>query len=144
MVIIATNVGFSAPLGAFIMGSILAETKEGKNIEHLLNPIKDLFSAVFFVSVGMMINPQYLYQYADVILLLTLVIIVGKIVGASIGALLSGQSLKTSMYAGMSLAQIGEFSFIIATLGITLKVTSDFLYPIAVAVSPSRHLRHPT
>lgn len=135
MVIIATNVGFSAPLGAFIMGSILAETKEGKNIEHLLSPIKDLFSAVFFVSVGMMINPVSLYQYADIILLITIVTILGKIASTTVGALLSGQSLKTSMYAGMSLAQIGEFSFIIATLGVTLKVTSDFLYPIAVAVS---------
>nr|BDT27976.1 cation:proton antiporter [Bacteriovorax sp. HI3] len=135
MVIVATNVGFSAPLGAFIMGSILAETKEGKNIEHLINPIKDLFSAVFFVSVGMMINPNSLYQYADIILLITVVTIVGKILSTTVGALLSGQSLKTSMHAGLSLAQIGEFSFIIATLGLTLKVTSEFLYPIAVAVS---------
>jgi CPA2 family monovalent cation:H+ antiporter-2 len=135
MVIIATNVGFSAPLGAFIMGSILAETREGKNIEHLLNPIKDLFSAIFFVSVGMMINPNSLYEYADIILIITIVTIIGKIASTTIGALLSGQSLKTSMHAGMSLAQIGEFSFIIATLGVTLKVTSDFIYPIAVAVS---------
>ena len=135
MVIIATNVGFSAPLGAFIMGSILAETKEGKNIEHLLNPIKDLFAAVFFVSVGMMINPQSLYEYADIIIIISLVTIFGKIIGTTIGSLLSGQSLKTSMNVGTSIAQIGEFSFIIATLGVTLKVTSDFLYPIAVAVS---------
>lgn len=135
MVIIATNVGFSAPLGAFIMGSILAETKEGKKIEHLLNPIRDLFAAVFFVSVGMMINPATLYQYGGIITIITLVTIFGKIFSTTIGALLSGQSLKTSMYAGMSLAQIGEFSFIIATLGLTLKVTSDFIYPIAVAVS---------
>ncbi len=135
MVIVATNVGFSAPLGAFIMGSILAETKEGKNIEHLINPIKDLFSAVFFVSVGMMINPESLYQYAGIILLITVITIIGKIFSTTIGALLSGQSLKTSMHAGLSLAQIGEFSFIIATLGLTLKVTSEFLYPIAVAVS---------
>ncbi|MBC7715064.1 MAG: cation:proton antiporter [Rhizobacter sp.] len=135
MVIIATDVGFSAPLGAFIMGSILAETREGKKIEHLLNPIKDLFAAVFFVSVGMMINPAMLYKYSGIIFLITVITILGKIISSTIGALLSGQSLKTSMYAGMSLAQIGEFSFIIATLGMTLKVTSDFLYPIAVAVS---------
>jgi CPA2 family monovalent cation:H+ antiporter-2 len=135
MVIVATNVGFSAPLGAFIMGSILAETKEGKNIEHLLNPIKDLFSAVFFVSVGMLIDPNSLYEYADIILLITVVTILGKIFSTTFGALLSGQSVKTSLYAGMSLAQIGEFSFIIATLGVTLKATSPFLYPIAVAVS---------
>ena len=135
MVIVATNVGFSAPLGAFIMGSILAETKEGKKIEHLLNPIKDLFAAVFFVSVGMMINPDTLYQYGGIIAIITIVTIFGKIFSTTIGALLSGQSLKTSVFAGMSLAQIGEFSFIIATLGLTLKVTSDFIYPIAVAVS---------
>lgn len=135
MVLVATNVGFSAPLGAFIMGSILAETKEGHNIEHLLNPIKDLFSAIFFVSVGMLIDPKSLVQYADIILIITLVTIAGKILSSSLGALLSGQSLKTSVHTGMSLAQIGEFSFIIATLGVSLKVTSDFIYPIAVAVS---------
>jgi CPA2 family monovalent cation:H+ antiporter-2 len=135
MVIIATDVGFSAPLGAFIMGSILAETREGKKIEQLLNPIKDLFAAVFFVSVGMMINPEIIYKYAGIIFLITFITILGKIISSTLGALLSGQSLKTSMNTGMSLAQIGEFSFIIATLGSTLKVTSDFLYPIAVSVS---------
>lgn len=135
MVIIATDVGFSAPLGAFIMGSILAETREGKKIEQLLNPIKNLFAAVFFVSVGMMINPEMLYKYGGIIFVITLITIFGKIFSSTVGALLSGQSLKTSMHAGLSLAQIGEFSFIIATLGMTLKVTSDFLYPIAVAVS---------
>lgn len=135
MVIIVSSVGFSAPLGAFIMGSILAETKEGKNIEHLLSPIKDLFSAVFFVSVGMMINPDSIIKYADTILIISLIFVCGKVLSITLGALLSGQSLKTSLYSGMSLAQIGEFSFIIATLGMTLKVTSDFLYPIAVAIS---------
>lgn len=135
MVIIATTVGFSAPLGAFIMGSILAETREGHNIEHLLNPIKDLFAAIFFVSVGMMIDPHTLVEYAWPIVVITLVTIVGKFISSGFGALLSGQSLKTSVQSGLSLAQIGEFSFIIATLGMSLKVTSDFIYPVAVAVS---------
>lgn len=135
MVIAASAVGFSAPLGAFIMGSILAETKEGKRIEHLIDPIKNLFSAIFFVSVGMMINLSSLVTYKEVILIVTVVVIIGKIVNVAIGALLSGQSLRTSLLSGFSLAQIGEFSFIIASLGTTLKVTSDFLYPIAVAVS---------
>ncbi len=135
MVIIVSSVGFSAPLGAFIMGSILAETKEGKNIEHLLNPIKDLFSAVFFVSVGMMIDPHSIAEHISTILLISLIFMCGKVFSISIGAILSGQSLKTSLFTGMSLAQIGEFSFIIATLGMTLKMTSDFLYPVIVAVS---------
>lgn len=135
MVLIATNVGFSAPLGAFIMGSILAETREGHNIEHLLNPIKDLFAAVFFVSVGMMIDPHTLMEYSGTIVIITIVTIIGKFISSGFGALLSGQSLKTSVQSGLSLAQIGEFSFIIATLGMSLKVTSDFIYPVAVAVS---------
>ncbi len=135
MVIIATNVGFSAPLGAFIMGSILAETPERKKIEQLLNPIKSLFSAVFFVSVGMMINPTSLAEHWQAVLIITIATILGKILFITVGAIISGQSLKNSIYAGMSLAQIGEFSFIIATLGLSLKVTSDYLYPIAVAVS---------
>lgn len=135
MVVVATSAGFSAPLGAFVMGSILAETKEGKRIEHVIDPIKNLFSAVFFVSVGMMINFQSLITYKENIFIITVVVILGKIINVTIGALLSGQSLRTSLLSGFSLAQIGEFSFIIATLGTTLKVTSDFLYPIAVAVS---------
>lgn len=135
MVTIATETGFSAALGAFVMGSLLAETREGKTIEHLISPLKDLFSAIFFVSVGMMINPSILQEYFWVILFLSAVITVGKTVGVTVGALISGQSLKISIQSGMSLAQIGEFSFIIATLGVALKVTSDRLYPIAVAVS---------
>lgn len=135
MVLTATSVGFSAPLGAFIMGSILAETREGKKIEHVIDPIKNLFSAIFFVSVGMMINVQSLIDYRNTIFIITCIVIAGKIVNVTIGALLSGQSLRTSLLSGFSLAQIGEFSFIIASLGTTLKVTSDFLYPIAVAVS---------
>lgn len=135
MVIIATQVGFSPALGAFIMGSILAETPQAERIEHLTKSVKDLFAAVFFVSVGMLIDPQVLVDYAGPIFIITGVTIVGKFLSSGLGALLSGQTLKTSVQAGMSLAQIGEFSFIIATLGLSLKVTSDFLYPIAVAVS---------
>lgn len=134
MVVIATQVGFSPALGAFVMGSILAETPKGQRIEQLLLPVKNLFSAIFFVSVGMLINTRLLLSHFDIILLITFVTILGKFVSSLIGALLSGRSLKSSVQAGMSLAQIGEFSFIIATLGVTLKVTSDFLYPIAVAV----------
>lgn len=135
MVITASSVGFSPALGAFVMGSILAETREGHRIEHLILPVKDLFSAVFFVSVGMLIDLNVVVEYFWVILLMTVVTIVGKLISSTMGALVSGRSLKNSVQAGMSLAQIGEFSFIIATLGMTLKVTSDFLYPIAVAVS---------
>ncbi|OAB28916.1 transporter, CPA2 family [Flavobacterium fryxellicola] len=135
MVILAANVGFSPALGAFIMGSIIAETTQAEHIEHLVKPVKDLFGAVFFVSVGMLINPATLYEYAFPVALLTLVVLLGQSISSTIGALLSGQPLKQSVQTGMSLSQIGEFSFIIATLGMTLNVTSDFLYPIVVAVS---------
>ncbi|MDI6050824.1 MAG: cation:proton antiporter [Flavobacterium sp.] len=135
MVILAANVGFSPALGAFIMGSIIAETTQAEHIEHLVKPVKDLFGAVFFVSVGMLINPGTLYEYALPVAILTFVVIIGQSVSSTIGALLSGQPLKQSVQTGMSLSQIGEFSFIIATLGMTLNVTSNFLYPIVVAVS---------
>ena len=135
MVIFAANVGFSPALGAFIMGSIIAETTQAEHIEHLVKPVKDLFGAVFFVSVGMLINPDTLIEYAIPVAILTLVVIFGQSISSTIGSLLSGQPLKQSIQAGMSLSQIGEFSFIIATLGTTLKVTNDFLYPIVVAVS---------
>jgi CPA2 family monovalent cation:H+ antiporter-2 len=135
MVLFAANVGFSPALGAFIMGSIIAETTQAEHIEHLVKPVKDLFGAVFFVSVGMMIDPEMLVKYAIPVAILTLVVIIGQSVLSTIGTLISGQPLKQSIQTGMSLSQIGEFSFIIAALGITLKVTSDFLYPIVVAVS---------
>lgn len=135
MVWLATIAGFSPALGAFIMGSILAETTYGTKIEHLIQGVKDLFGSIFFVSVGMLIDPAMLVQYAGPIALITVITIFGKTLSTTIGALVSGQSLKTSIQSGMSLSQIGEFSFIIATLGMTLKVTSGFLYPIAVAVS---------
>ena len=135
MVLFAANVGFSPALGAFIMGSIIAETTQAEHIEHLVKPVKDLFGAVFFVSVGMLIDPEMLVKYGFPVAILTLVVILGQSLSATIGALFSGQPLKQSIQTGMSLSQIGEFSFIIATLGMTLNVTSDFLYPIVVAVS---------
>lgn len=135
MVMIATKAGFSSALGAFVMGSILAETIEAEHIDHLIKPVKDLFGAIFFVSVGMLIDPALLWQYKIPILILTVVVMAGQIIFASFGVLLSGQSLKVSIQSGFSLAQIGEFAFIIASLGLTLGVTSNFLYPIVVAVS---------
>ena len=135
MVMLAVKVGFSPALGAFIMGSILAETTQAERIEHLVKSVKDLFAAIFFVSVGMLIDPQILVDYAVPIVVITLATVFGKFISSGLGALVSGQPLKTSVLTGLSLAQIGEFSFIIATLGVTLKDTSDFLYPIAVAVS---------
>ncbi|SHG13088.1 cation:proton antiporter [Dysgonomonas macrotermitis] len=135
MVLFADSVGFSAALGAFIMGSILAETIESKHIEHLIEPIKNLFGAVFFVSVGMMIAPGIVAEYIVPILLLTVVVLIGRVIFATLGVVASGEGLKVSLQAGFSLAQIGEFSFIIATLGMQLGVISDFIYPIIVAVS---------
>lgn len=135
MVIFASKVGFSPALGAFIMGSIIAETTQAEHIEHLIKPVKDLFGAVFFVSVGMLIDPEMLYEHPVPVLILTFVTIFGQSISSTIGAIISGQPLKQSIQTGMSLSQIGEFSFIIATLGMSLKVTSSFLYPIVVAVS---------
>ncbi|WP_374033277.1 cation:proton antiporter [Bdellovibrio bacteriovorus] len=135
MVVFASNVGFSSALGAFITGSILAETIEGERIHHLIAPIKNLFSAVFFISVGMLIDPHVISIYWKEVLLLSAVVIVGKTLSVTLGSVLSGQTFKSSLQSGMSLAQIGEFSFIIATLGLSLKVISEKIYPIAVAVS---------
>ena len=135
MVVLAVKAGFSAALGAFIMGSILAETSQAERIENLVKSVKDLFAAIFFVSVGMMIDPNVLLEYAVAITIITLIRVLVKLIATSFGALLAGQSLKHSIQAGMSLAPIGEFSFIIAALGVSLNVTSGFLYPIAVAIS---------
>ena len=135
MVVLAAKTGFSAAFGAFIMGSILAETIEAEHIEHLVKPVKDLFGAIFFVSVGMMVDPAMIAQYWLPIVIITLTVIVGQLVFATTGVLLSGQNLKTAMQCGFSLTQIGEFAFIIATLGVSLGVTGSFLYPIVVAVS---------
>ncbi len=135
MVVLADQVGFSAALGAFIMGSILAETTQAHKIEHLITSVKDLFGAIFFVSVGMLIDPQILVDYAIPVLILTLSVIFGKTIFVAGGALLAGRPLKQAVQAGTSMSQIGEFSFIIATLGVSLEVTSSYLYPIAVGVS---------
>ncbi len=135
MVVLAVQAGFSPALGAFVMGSILAETTQAEKIEHSVKPVKELFGAVFFVSVGMLIDPAMILKYAGPVVIITIITILGKLLSTSIGALIAGQPLKPAVQAGMSLAQIGEFSFIIATLGVTLNVTSSFLYPIAVAVS---------
>ncbi|MEN9298110.1 MAG: hypothetical protein RLZZ429_423 [Bacteroidota bacterium] len=135
MVVLADQVGFSAALGAFIMGSILAETTQAHKIEHLITSVKDLFGAIFFVSVGMLIDPQILVDYAIPVLILTLSVIFGKTIFVASGGLLAGRPLKQAVQAGTSMSQIGEFSFIIATLGVSLEVTSSYLYPIAVGVS---------
>ena len=135
MVLIATSVGFSAELGAFVMGSIIAETKIAEKVEHTLKSVKDLFGAVFFVSVGMMINYDAMITYAWPILVVTLLTLFGKLFSSTLGALISGQPLKQSVQVGMSMAQIGEFAFIVATLGLSLGVISDFLFPVAVGVS---------
>lgn len=135
MVVIANFIGFSEALGAFVAGSILAGTVKAGYIERLINPIKDLFGAIFFVSVGMMIEPDLLMEYIVPILIITIVTILGQMVFATIGILLSGQSLNTAIRGGFSMVQIGEFSFIIATLGTSLGVISDFLYPVVVCVS---------
>ena len=135
MVVLASQVGFSPAFGAFIMGSIFAETIEAEHIEHLVKPVKDLFGAIFFVSVGMMVDPSMIVEYALPIAVISLVVILGQTIFGTSGVLLSGQPLRTAMQCGFSLGQIGEFAFIIASLGVTLKVTSDFLYPIVVAVS---------
>ena len=135
MVVLATKAGFSAALGAFIMGSILAETTLAEKIEHLLQSVKDLFGAVFFVSVGMLIDPALLVEHWVPVLCITAVVIIGKSVSVTIGSMLAGKGLKQAIQAGMSMSQIGEFSFIIAALGLSFKVTSSYLYPIAVGVS---------
>ncbi len=135
MVVLATYTGFSAALGAFIMGSILAETIEAEHIEHIIQPVKDLFGAIFFVSVGMLVNPTVLVEYAWPVIIITLVTIIGKAIFSSLGVLLSGESLNISIKSGFSLAQIGEFAFIIAGLGVSLKVLDPFISPIIVAVS---------
>lgn len=132
---ISTSVGFSSAFGAFIMGSILAETVEADKIIRLVEPVKSLFGAIFFVSVGMLVDPHVLIQYALPIVILVLTILIGQSTLGTMGFMLSGHSLKTAMRCGFSMAQIGEFAFIIASLGLSLGVISDFLYPVVVAVS---------
>lgn len=135
MVSIASAAGFSSALGAFVMGSILAETMESEHIEHLVSPIKDLFGAIFFVSVGMMIAPEIILHNWFVILILAVLVILTHIVFSAIGILLTGNGLENSVHTGFSLAQLGEFGFIIASVGVSLGVMRDFIYPVIVAVS---------
>ena len=135
MAVFSTMVGFSSAFGAFVMGSILAETIEADKIIRLVEPVKNLFGAIFFVSVGMLVDPAVLVDYALPIIVLVLCIIIGQMTFGSMGFMLSGQTLRTSMKCGFSMTQIGDFSFIIASLGLSLGVISDFLYPVIVAVS---------
>ena len=135
MVVLANLVGFSSALGAFVMGSILSETLEGERIEHVTSNIKDLFGAIFFVSVGMMLDPAVIAEYWLVILIITLITIFGILIFSTAGALLAGKGLETAVHAGFSLAQLGEFAFIIAGLGSSLGVMREHIYPGIIAVS---------
>jgi CPA2 family monovalent cation:H+ antiporter-2 len=133
--LVASMLGYSVALGAFLIGAVIAESRQIHRIEALIAPVRDMFSAIFFVTIGMLIDPKMLVEYAWPIAILSLVVIVGKVATCSFGVFVGGKDLRTSLCVGMGLAQIGEFSFIIAMLGLQLQVTSDFLYPIAVAVS---------
>ena len=140
---LAVRLGYSVALGAFLIGAVIAEARQIARIEMLLEPLRDMFSAVFFVSIGLLIDPVLLVRYAGPILAITAVVVVGQVFSCSLGVFLAGHDRQTSLRVGMGLAQIGEFSFIIATLGMSLKVTSGFLYPIAVAVSALTTLTTP-
>jgi CPA2 family monovalent cation:H+ antiporter-2 len=133
--LLAVKLGYSVALGAFLIGAIIAEARQIAKIEALTHPVRDLFSAVFFVSIGLLIDPTLIVQYAGPILIITVAVVFGKVLACSFGTFLSGNDQRASLRVGMGLAQIGEFSFIIASLGLSLNVTSAFLYPIAVAVS---------
>ena len=135
MVYLAVYFGFSSALGAFVMGSILSETGVIQRMEHIIKPLKDFFGAVFFVTVGMMVNPQMFITYAYPIAVITVVVLTGMVIFSIFGLVISGQNLKTAVSCGFSLAQVGEFAFIIATLGMSLNIIDDFVYPIIVAVS---------
>jgi len=141
--LLAQAFGYSVALGAFIAGSLVAESGEEKQVEQLVEPVRDMFAAVFFVSVGMLIDPALIARYWPAVALLTAVVVVGKVFGVTLGSFLAGNGMRTSVQAGMSLAQIGEFSFIIAALGLSLGATREFLYPVAVAVSALTTLSTP-
>ncbi len=143
LALLAQAFGYSAALGAFIAGSLVAESGEEKRIEQLVEPVRDIFAAVFFVSVGMLIDPALIARHWPAILVLAGLVVLGKIFGVSLGFLLTGKRLRTSIQSGMSLAQIGEFSFIIAGVGLTLKATGEFIYPIAIVVSAVTTLTTP-
>ncbi|TDN68912.1 cation:proton antiporter [Paraburkholderia sp. BL10I2N1] len=133
--LLVVKLDYSIALGAFMIGAIMAESRHLHRIEHLIAPLRDAFSAIFFVTIGLMLNPAVLVDYAWPIAVITAAVVLGKIVSCGLGAFLAGRDGRTAMRVGMTVSQIGEFSFIIASLGLTLKVTSAFLYPIAVAVS---------
>ncbi|MDB6026450.1 MAG: cation/H(+) antiporter [Verrucomicrobiales bacterium] len=133
--LLAVQLHYSVALGAFLIGAVIAESREIGKIEHLTEPLRDMFSAIFFVSIGMLIEPKLLFHYALPIAVITVAVVIGKVFSCSLGTFVAGNDTRTSLRVGMGLAQIGEFSFIIAALGLSLKVTSDFLYPIAVTVS---------
>jgi len=141
--LVTVKLGYSVALGAFIIGAIIAEARQINKIEALMFPVRDLFSAVFFVSIGLLIDPSVIVKYALPILVISFLVIIGKVFSNSLGSFLAGNNTKTSLRIGMGLSQIGEFSFIIAALGLSLNVTSDFLYPIAVAVSAITTLTTP-
>jgi len=141
--LLAVKLGYSVALGAFVIGAVISEAREIRKIEHLIEPVRDMFSAVFFVAIGMLIQPALLWEHAVPIVVITLAVVVGKVVTCTFGTFLAGHDPRTSLRVGMGLAQIGEFSFIIAALGLSLKVTSGFLYPIAVAVSAITTLSTP-
>ncbi|MEG8200177.1 cation:proton antiporter [Pseudomonas sp. 5FOS] len=133
--LLVVKLEYSMVLGAFLIGAIMAESRQLLKIESLIEPVRDLFSAIFFVAIGLMIDPQVLIDYAWPIVVITLAVVLGKMLSCGMGAFIAGNDGRTSLRVGMGLSQIGEFSFIIAALGMTLQVTSDFLYPVAVAVS---------
>jgi monovalent cation:H+ antiporter-2, CPA2 family len=133
--LLVTEMGYSVALGAFMIGAIVAESQSVARVERIVMPVRDMFSAIFFVAIGMLIDPKLLVEYAWPIAIVTLAVVVGKVVTCSFGSFVGGNDGRTSLRVGMGLSQIGEFSFVIASLGLTLKVTSDFLYPVAVAVS---------
>lgn len=141
--LLAQEFGYSVALGAFLAGSLVAESGEEKAIEHLVQPVRDMFAAIFFVSVGMIIDPGLIAQHWVAVVVLTGVVILGKLVGVSLGVFLTGNGTRTAIQSGLSLAQIGEFSFIIAGLGLSLNATGQFLYPVAVAVSAITTLTTP-
>nr|WP_305777957.1 cation:proton antiporter [Pseudomonas sp. Hg5Tf] len=133
--LLVVKLEYSMVLGAFLIGAIMAESRQLVKIERLIEPVRDLFSAIFFVAIGMMIDPMVLVEYAWPIVVITVAVVLGKMLSCGMGAFIAGNDGRTSLRVGMGLSQIGEFSFIIAALGMTLQVTSDFLYPVAVAVS---------
>ena len=135
LALLARHFGYSVALGAFLGGALVSESGEAKKVEQLIEPVRDVFAAVFFVSVGMLIDPHLIARHWLAVLVLTAVVIAGKVTGVAFGSFIAGNGVRTSVQAGMSLAQIGEFSFIIAGLGLSLRATGAFLYPVAVAVS---------